>query len=318
MIATACGREKTLTKLLQISYPIIQAGMVYCSGGKLAAAAAKSGCLGLIGAGSMKPPLLKDQIIKAKSLTDKSIGVNIPLLYPHVSEQIDVALKEGIKIFFTSAGSPKKYTSYLKEKGCIVVHVVSSPALAKKCEDAGVDAVVAEGFEAGGHNGREEITTMVLIPQVCDAVKVPVIAAGGIAGGNQIAAALCLGASGVQIGTRFAATVESSAHLRFKETILKAGFGDTRLMMKSLVPVRLLDNPFAREVYRLEKSGASPEVLKEFLGKGRAGKGMLEGDLEQGELEIGQVSAMVKDIPTCSELVQSLVRRYRQVLADLK
>lgn len=299
--------ESSISKLFGTKYPIVQAGMVYCSGGKLAAAAANAGCLGLIGAGSMSPQLLREQITKAQKLSRNPMGVNLPLIYHEVEEQIAVALELGIKIFFTSAGSPKKFTAKLKDAGATVVHVTSSPALAVKSRDAGVDAVVAEGFEAGGHNGREELTTMVLIPQVRDAVDIPVIAAGGIADGRQIAAAMCLGADGVQIGSRFAATVESSAHPNFKSAIVNAGSGDTKLMMKRSIPVRLLRNKFSGEIEELEERGASGQELQQHLGKGRARRGMLEGDVEDGELEIGQVSGMIADIPTCADLVSELV-----------
>ncbi len=290
--------------------PIIQAGMVWVSGGKLAAAAANAGALGLIGAGSMKPDLLKVHITKAQSLTNQPIGVNLPLLYHGIEEQIQVCLDAGIRIFFTSAGSPKKFTPFLKSHQCTVVHVTSTPDLAKKCEDAGVDAVVAEGFEAGGHNGRDELTTMVLIPQVVDAVRIPVIAAGGIADGRQLAAALALGADGVQIGSRFAATIESSAHDRFKQAICDATSASTMLVMKKSVPVRLLKNKFYEEITKLEASGASAEELEKHLGKGRAKAGMLEGKLDEGELEIGQVAGMISDIPTCKELVDRLMDQY--------
>ncbi len=310
-------KNKKITELFGIEYPIIQAGMVWVSGAKLAAASANAGCLGIIGAGSMRPDLLKEHILKAKSLTDKPLAVNIPLLYKYASEHIETALENGIKIFFTSAGSPKKYTSYLKEKGCIVVHVTSSPELAKKCEDAGVDAIVAEGFEAGGHNGRDEITTMSLIPQVVKAVKIPVIAAGGIASGQSILAAMALGADGVQIGSRFACTEESSAHQNFKEAIIKAQSGDTCLSMKEVVPVRLLKNDFYDKVVELEKKCAGKEALVELLGKGRAKLGMLDGNLSEGELEIGQVSALINDIPTVSTLVESLIHEYKSTLSNL-
>lgn len=301
--------------LLKIKYPIIQAGMVWVSGGKLAAAASNAGALGLIGAGSMKPELLKEHITKAKSLTKNPFGINVPLLYHGVEDQLKTALDEGVRIFFTSAGSPKKYTKFLKNEGAIVIHVTSSPILAKKCEDAGVDAIVAEGFEAGGHNGREEITTMALIPQVVDAVNIPIIAAGGIADGRQMAAALCLGAEAVQIGSRFAVTKESSAHDNFQQAIIDSGFGDTKLMMKELVPVRLLDNQFAREVADLENGSSEglKEKLATLLGKGRAKAGMLDGDLEQGELEIGQVSAMIKESLSCNELVERLIKEYNNI-----
>jgi enoyl-[acyl-carrier protein] reductase II len=299
-----------IVKIFGIQHPIIQAGMVWVSGGKLAAAAANAGALGLIGAGSMKPDLLKHHINKAKSLTQKPIGVNLPLLYHGVEEQIAICLDAGIRIFFTSAGSPKKYTPMLKSNGAIVVHVTSTPELAKKCEDAGVDAVVAEGFEAGGHNGRDEITTMVLIPEVVDAVKIPVIAAGGIADGRQMAAALALGADAIQVGSRFAATVESSAHINFKNAIVQASPTSTMLAMKKTVPVRLLKNKFYEEISLLEKRGASAEELNAHLGKGRAKAGMLDGDLDTGELEIGQVSGMIDDIPTCQDLVTRMIREY--------
>lgn len=308
--------ENPITKLFAIRAPIIQAGMVWVSGGKLAAAAANAGALGLIGAGSMKPDLLRQHIIKAKALTNNPIGVNLPLLYHGIEEQISVCLELGIKIFFTSAGSPKKFTPMLKTNGCTVVHVTSTPELAKKCEDAGVDAVVAEGFEAGGHNGRDEITTLVLIPQVVDAVKIPVIAAGGIADGRQMAAAMMLGASGVQIGSRFAATLESSAHEKFKQAILSASATSTMLSMKKTVPVRLLKNKFYEEITKLEDRCATAQELQDHLGKGRAKAGMLEGDLDNGELEIGQVAGMIKDIPSCQQLVERLVEGYRKALSS--
>lgn len=306
-----------LIKLFGIRYPIIQAGMVWVSGGKLAAAASEAGALGLIGAGSMQPDVLREHLRKARALTQRPLGVNIPLLYPRVQEQIDTALAEGIRIFFTSAGSPKTWTPYLKDKGCTVVHVTSTPELAQKCEAAGVDAVVAEGFEAGGHNGRDEITTLVLIPQVADAVKIPVIAAGGIADGRGIAAAIALGAHGVQLGTRFAATVESSAHPNFKSLITRIPPGGTMLSMKSLVPVRLVKNKFFEQVAALEARGASKEELSTLLGKGRARLGMLEGNLDDGELEIGQIASMVRDLPTCAVLVQRLVQEYTAAMQRL-
>jgi enoyl-[acyl-carrier protein] reductase II len=310
-------QSNPLCRLFGTRTPIVQAGMVWDSGGRLAAAAAESGALGLIGAGSMKPDLLSQHIQKAKSLTTKPIGINLPLLYSGAEEQIKVALDLGIRIFFTSAGSPKKFTSMLKANGCVVVHVTSTPDLAKKCEDAGVDAVVAEGFEAGGHNGRDEITTLVLIPQVVDAVKIPVIAAGGIADGRGIAAAFALGASGVQIGSRFAATQESSAHENFKNAIKEAGPNATMLSMRQLVPVRLLRNKFYDDVTKLEQDCASSEQISALLGKGRARAGMLEGDLVEGELEIGQIAGMIQDIPTCRELVERLEREFRSVMMRL-
>ena len=311
--------NNTICQLLGTQFPIIQAGMVWVSGGKLAGAAAEAGCLGVIGAGSMKPDLLREHIQKAESISPNGVlAVNIPLLYPKADEQIQAALDEGIKIFITSAGSPKKFTSMLKDQGCIVIHVTSSPALALKCEAAGVDAIIAEGFEAGGHNGRDEITTMVLIPQVRDAISIPLIAAGGIADGRQMLAAFSLGADGVQIGSAFAATVESSAHGNFKKAIVEAGFGDTKLMMKSVVPVRLLKNQFYDEIETLEQTGASNEELIAHLGKGRAREGMLEGDLNRGELEIGQVSGMISSTPTAAEYVEILLKEYDSALNTLR
>jgi enoyl-[acyl-carrier protein] reductase II len=306
--------KSELSKILKIEHPIIQAGMVWVSGGKLAAASAEAGILGVIGAGSMKPELLKLHIQKAKSLTKypERLAVNIPLLYEKTKDQIDVALKNDIRTFITSAGSPKTYTQYLKDQGCVVIHVTSSPDLALKCEAAGVDAVIAEGFEAGGHNGRDEITTMVLIPQVVDAVKIPVIAAGGIGDGRSMAAAFCLGAQGVQMGTRFVMAKESSAHENFKNAILKATAGSTKLMMKNLVPVRLLKNKFFEEVMALEENCASKEELENLLGHGRAKEGMLEGNMDRGELEIGQISAMMKDIPTTQEIVTRVMEEFRK------
>ena len=310
-----------ICKLLSIDYPIIQAGMVWVSGGKLAAAVANCGGLGLIGAGSMSPSLLQKQIQKAKKLLSPSakgnLGVNIPLLFREVEAQIEVALKEGIKVFFTSAGSPRSFTPLLKKEKAKVIHVTSSPTLAQKCAHAGVDAIVGEGFEAGGHNGREEITTMALIPQIRDAVDLPLIAAGGIFDGRQIAAAFALGAEGVQIGTGFVTTHESSAHLNFKEAIVKAQFGDTKLSLKKHIPVRLLKNSFAQKIHELESRGASREELETHLGKGRAKKGMHEGDLEEGELEIGQVSAMTKKMISVEEYMTNLVEQYKKACQQL-
>jgi enoyl-[acyl-carrier protein] reductase II len=291
--------------------------MVWVSGGRLAAGAAEAGCLGLIGAGSMTPDLLRHHIRKARDLTRRPIGVNIPLLYAHAAAHVDVALAEGIRVFFTSAGSPKTFTPRLKGEGAVVVHVTSSPDLAAKCEGAGVDAVVAEGFEAGGHNGRDEITTLVLVREAVQAVGIPVIAAGGIGDGHAIAAALALGASGVQIGTRFAATVESSGHPHFKAAVVGATAGATRLMMKKHVPVRMMRNRFFDEVAALEDRGASVDELRELLGQGRARRGIHEGDLEQGELEMGQVSGLIEDVPTCGELVARLIGEYEAALAAL-
>jgi enoyl-[acyl-carrier protein] reductase II len=308
-----------ITEILPIKYPIIQAGMVWVSGGKLAAASANAGILGVIGSGSMKPDLLREHILKAQSLTGfpERLAVNVPLLYEKTKEQLEVALNLGIKIFITSAGSPKTYTKWLKDQGCIVIHVTSSPELAKKCEAAGCDSIIAEGFEAGGHNGRDEITTMALIPQVVDAVKIPVIAAGGIVDGRGIAAALSLGAHGVQLGTRFVATIESSAHDNFKQAILNSHPGSTMLMMKKHVPVRLFKNSFYEEMKKLEDLGASEEELVKLLGHGRARMGMLEGDMDQGEIEIGQGCSLIKDCPTVSEVVEHLLADYQKAKISL-
>ncbi|MES2615275.1 MAG: nitronate monooxygenase [Bdellovibrionota bacterium] len=304
--------QTRITKLFNIDAPIVQAGMVWVSGAKLAAAAANNGCLGLIGAGSMAPDLLRDHIRKAKTLTNKSFGVNVPLLYEKTKEQIQVALDEGVKIFFTSAGSPKTWTSLLKKEGCIVVHVTSTPELAKKCEDAGVDAVVVEGFEAGGHNGRDEITSLVLLQQVYKTLSIPVIAAGGFGSGQSILAALVLGAEAVQIGTLFAAVEESSAHQNFKNFMCNASHNSTFLRMKKLVPVRLLENEFAKTVANAEEKCASKEELQQLLGKGRAKQGMLLGDLQEGELEVGQIVSQIHEVMSCSQLVEKLKEEFVQ------
>ena len=308
-------QDNRISSLFDIEYPIIQAGMIWISGGKLAAACSNAGILGLIGAGSMAPELLEKHIKKAQQLTNKPFGINLPLLYHRVEEQIEVALKSGVKIFFTSAGSPKKYTAFLKEKGCTVVHVTSSPELAVKCENARVDAIVAEGFEAGGHNGRDEITTMCLIPQVVDAVNIPVIAAGGIGDGRAIAASMVLGADGVQIGTRFIAVQESSAHQQYVDELINAGSGATFLAMKRHVPVRLVKNHFFESIQKMEKEGRPIEEIVAFMGKDRAKKGMLEGDVVDGKLEAGQVCAMIKDNPTSAELVQRLIQETKSALS---
>lgn len=302
--------KNRILKLFNIDNPIVQAGMVWVSGAKLAAASANAGCLGLIGAGSMNPILLRKHIKKAKSLTTKSIGVNIPLLYEKTEEQMKTALDEGIRIFFTSAGSPKKWTPFLKKEGCVVVHVVSTPDFAQKCQDAGVDAVVIEGFEAGGHNGRDEITTLVLLQQVKDLLSIPIIAAGGIGSGNAILAAMALGAEGVQIGTAFAATLESSAHQNFKQAMCQANFNSTFLRMKKLVPVRLLNNDFSKKVASAEDRCASQDELQEILGKGRAKEGMLNGNLQEGELEVGQIVSEIKEILSCAKLVDKFKYEY--------
>lgn len=309
--------KNRITELFGIENPIVQAGMVWVSGGKLAAAAANSGCLGLIGAGSMQPDLLREHIQKARTLTKKPIGVNVPLLYEKTAEQIKVALEEGIKIFFTSAGSPKTWTPLLKKEGATVVHVVSTPEFAKKSEDAGVDAVVVEGFEAGGHNGRDEITTLVLLQQLYNQLKIPVIAAGGIGSGNAILAAMALGADGVQLGTAFAATQESSAHDNFKQAMCASKFNSTFLRMKKLVPVRLLNNEFSRAVARAEEECASREELENLLGKGRARLGMLQGYLDEGELEIGQIVSQMKEILPCAQLVEKLKAEYLEARSKI-
>ena len=306
-----------LTQLLHIEYPIIQAGMIWASGWKLASAVSRAGGLGILGAGSMYPDVLREQIRKCQAATDRPFGVNLPLLYPDIEKHIEIIIENRVPVVITSAGSPKTWTSILKEKGIRVIHVVSSSAFAQKAVAAGCDAVVAEGYEAGGHNGREETTTMVLIPQVVQAVSIPVIAAGGIATGQQMLAALALGASGVQIGTRFLASEESSAHPDFKKKVIEAKEGDTHLRMHKLVPVRLLQNEFYKRIEEAESRGATAEELKEILGKARAKKGMFEGDLEEGELEIGQVSALLNDILPAETIVQNLLREYQQALDDL-
>ena len=277
--------RKSITELFGIEYPIVQGGMIWCSGWELASAVSNAGGLGLIGSGSMYPEVLRDHIRKCKQATDKPFGVNVPLLYPDIDQHLEIIVEEGVKIVFTSAGNPAKYTGWLKDRGITVVHVVANTKFAKKCEDAGVDAIVAEGFEAGGHNGREETTTMCLIPMIVDSVSVPVIAAGGIGCGRTMAAAMCLGASGVQVGSRFAASLESSAHAHFKEQILAAVEGSTELTLKEITPVRLLKNPFYQSVIAAYERGANLEELTLLLGRGRAKRGMFEGDLVEGELE---------------------------------
>jgi len=306
-----------LTQLLHIEYPIIQAGMIWASGWKLASAVSRAGGLGILGAGSMYPDVLREQIRKCKAATDRPFGVNLPLLYPDIEKHIEIIIENRVPVVITSAGSPKTWTSILKEKGIRVIHVVSSSAFAQKAVAAGCDAVVAEGYEAGGHNGREETTTMVLIPQVVQAVSIPVIAAGGIATGQQMLAALALGASGVQIGTRFLASDESSAHPDFKKKVIEAKEGDTHLRMHKLVPVRLLQNEFYRRVEEAEARGACADELKEILGRARAKKGMFEGDLDEGELEIGQASSLLDDILPAETIVRNLLQDYQHALEAL-
>jgi enoyl-[acyl-carrier protein] reductase II len=295
-----------ITHLLQIRYPIIQAGMVWTSGWKLASAVSNAGGLGLIGSGSMYPEVLREHIIKCRKATDKSFGVNLPLIYPNIEEHINIIIEEKVPVVFTSAGNPKAWTSTLKSKGITVVHVISSSTFAQKAEAAGCDAVVAEGFEAGGHNGRDETTTMVLVPAVKGSVTIPVIAAGGIATGRQMLASMVLGAEGVQVGSRFVCSVEASCHINFKIEIVAAGEGATMLSMKQTIPVRLLKNKFYEMVKLAEERGASKEELLEILGKGRAKKGMFEGQLDEGELEIGQVSALIDSIKPAGEIVNEI------------
>ena len=302
-----------ITSLFNIQYPIIQGGMIWCSGWELASAVSNAGGLGLIGSGSMYPEVLRGHIQKCKAATSKPFGVNVPLLYPDIDKHLEIIVEEGVKIVFTSAGNPAKYTSWLKERGITVAHVVANTKFAKKCEEAGVDAIVAEGFEAGGHNGREETTTMCLIPMITDSTSLPVIAAGGIGCGRTMAAAFCLGAEGVQVGSRFAASEESSAHISFKEQIIQAKEGSTQLTLKEITPVRLLKNAFFDRVEGVYEQGGSVEELKELLGRGRAKKGMFEGDLEEGELEIGQISARLDHIEKAVDIVNSMMLEFGQV-----
>lgn len=306
--------SNSITQLFNIEKPIIQGGMIWASGWRLASAVSNAGGLGLIGSGSMYPEVLKEHIQKCKAATDKPFGVNIPLLYPDIDKHVQTIIDEKVPIVFSSAGNPKTYTSILKQHGITVVHVVSSSKFALKAQDAGCDAVVAEGFEAGGHNGREETTTMVLIPAVCNAVAIPVIAAGGIATGRQMLAAMVLGASGVQMGSRFIASEEASSHVNFKNTVINTGEGETQLSLKKLTPVRLIKNNFFNEVQEAELRGASPEELQQLLGRGRAKKGMFEGDLDAGELEIGQVSALLKSIQPASVIIDEVWTEFQQLL----
>ncbi|GAA4777050.1 MULTISPECIES: NAD(P)H-dependent flavin oxidoreductase [Flavobacterium] len=299
-----------ITQLFNIKYPIVQGGMIWNSGYKLASAVSNAGGLGLIGAGSMYPNVLREHIQKCKKATDKPFGVNVPMLYPNIEEIMDIIVEEGVKIVFTSAGNPKTWTSFLKEKGITVVHVVSSSKFALKAQEAGVDAIVAEGFEAGGHNGREETTTLTLIPMVREKISIPLIAAGGIATGRGILAAMVLGADGVQVGSRFAASVESSAHDDFKKTIVDLEEGGTHLTLKELAPVRLIKNKFYNDVQELYTKCPSVDDLKNLLGRARAKRGMFEGDLVEGELEIGQISGLIKDIKPVSEIVNDMVTEF--------
>ena len=302
--------NNTITNLFGIQYPIIQAGMVWNSGWKLASASSNSGILGLIGAGSMYPDVLRKHIQKCTLATDKPFGVNVPLLYPNIEEIMQIIVEEDVKIVFTSAGNPSAWAQWLKNHGITVVHVVSSVKFALKAEACGVDAIVAEGFEAGGHNGREETTTFTLIPMVCKAVSIPVIAAGGIATGRGMLSAMTLGAQGVQIGSRFVTSIESSAHQAFKAEVLKAKDGATQLTLKELTPVRLLKNKFYQDVVRLYQSHPTQEDLKKFLGRARAKKGMFEGDLEEGELEIGQIAGLIDDILPVKEIIEQIITEF--------
>ncbi|MEY8848315.1 NAD(P)H-dependent flavin oxidoreductase [Psychroserpens sp. XS_ASV72] len=301
-----------ITELFNIQYPIVQAGMIWNSGWKLASAASNAGALGLLGAGSMYPDVLREHIQKCKKATNKPFGVNVPMLYPNIEEIMDIIVEEGVEIVFTSAGNPKTWTSWLKERGVKVVHVVSSVKFALKAQEAGVDAIVAEGFEAGGHNGREETTTLTLIPMVKEQLRVPLIAAGGIATGEAMLAVMILGADAVQVGSRFVASEEASSHQAFKKVVVDANEGDTHLTLKELAPVRLIKNKFYNELQELYKKCASVEELKAHLGRARAKRGMFEGDLEDGELEIGQISGLIHDIKPAAQIVEDMVLEFQQ------
>ncbi|TYC17038.1 nitronate monooxygenase [Bizionia gelidisalsuginis] len=309
--------ENRITQLFNIKYPIIQAGMIWNSGWKLASAASNSGILGLIGAGSMYPEVLREHIQKCKKATDKPFGVNVPMLYPNITEIMDIIVEEGVKIVFTSAGNPKTWTKWLQERGITVVHVVSSVKFALKSQEAGVDAIVAEGFEAGGHNGRDETTTLTLIPMVKEQLQIPLIAAGGIASGKAMLACMVLGADAVQVGSRFVASEESSAHQKFKEVVVTAKEGDTQLTLKELAPVRLIKNKFYNELQELYKSSPSVDDLVKLLGRARAKKGMFEGDLEDGELEIGQISGLIHDIKPVATIVEDMVAEFEKAKANV-
>ena len=307
-----------ITQLFNIKYPIIQGGMIWNSGYKLASAVSNAGGLGLIGAGSMYPDVLREHIQKCKKVTDKPFGVNVPMLYPNIEDIIQIIIEEDVKIVFTSAGNPKTWTSYLKEKGITVVHVVSSSKFALKAQEAGVDAVVAEGFEAGGHNGREETTTFTLIQMVKEQINIPLIAAGGIATGRGMLAAMILGADGVQMGTRFAASFESSSHDNFKKTIIKIKEGDTQLTLKELAPVRLIKNKFYNDIQDLYSKCPTLEELKTLLGRARAKKGMFEGDLEEGELEIGQIAGLIHEIKSVESIINEVIQEFQIASKDIQ
>ncbi len=310
-------KKTRVCDLFGIEYPIVQGGMIWVSGGKLAAAVSEAGALGLIGAGSMDADLLRRHIRKAKTLTEKPFGVNLPIFQPHAESMIPVILEEGVRIVFTSGGSPKKYTRTFKDAGARVAHVTSTPELAVKCADAGVDAVVVEGFEAGGHNGRDELTTFTLVPRTADLVDIPVIAAGGIGDGRGVAAAMALGAEGVQVGSRFVCAREASAHPAFQNEVLKARGDDTFLVLKSLIPVRLIRNAFRLRVEEAERAGADRETLSGLLGRGRSRLGMLEGNIEEGELEIGQVAGLIHEIQPAARIVNDLVSGARKAMESL-
>lgn len=307
-----------ICEVFGIKYPVIQGGMVWCSGWKLASAVSNAGGLGLLGAGSMYPEVLREHIQKCRSATNHPFGVNVPLLYPEMDKIMQVIIEEDVKIVFTSAGSPAKWTPFLKERGIKVAHVISNTKFALKCAEAGVDAVVAEGFEAGGHNGREETTTMVLVPHVRSVVSLPLIAAGGIGSGKTMLAAMCLGAEGIQVGTRFAITQESSAHINFKNLVISLPEGGTMLTLKQLAPVRMIKNRFFDQVQEAQMKGATVDELRILLGRGRAKKGIFEGDLDEGELEIGQVSAMISQLQTVNEVMQQIIGEYNHTLGEFR
>lgn len=313
----ALFQHNTITQLYNIQYPIIQGGMIWASGWRLASAVSNAGGLGLLGAGSMYPDVLREHIQKCKKATNKPFGVNVPMLYPNIEEIMDIIVEEGVKVVFTSAGNPKTWTPFLKENGITVTHVVSSSKFALKSQDAGVDAVVAEGFEAGGHNGREETTTLTLIPSVKEQLEIPLIAAGGIGSGKAMLAAMVLGADGVQVGSRFVATHEASSHIEFKKKVVEAKEGSTKLMLKELAPVRLLKNKFYEDIEALYTKAPTVDELKTLLGRARAKRGMFEGDLVEGELEIGQVSALIHEIKPAATVVAEMVSEFQESLAAL-
>ena len=306
--------QNRITELFKVQYPIVQAGMIWCSGWELASAVSNAGGLGIIGSGSMYPDILREHIVKCKAATQKPFAVNVPLLYPDLDQHIQIIIEEGVKIVFTSAGNPATYTSFLKQQGITVVHVIANEKFALKAQSCGADAIVAEGFEAGGHNGREETTTLCLVPQIVNAVNIPVIAAGGIGTGKSMLAAMALGAEGVQVGSRFVLSEESSGHPAFKQAVLEATDGSTELSIKQLMPVRLLKNKFYFAIKKAEEECAGKEQLAQILGRGRAKKGMFEGNLEEGELEIGQISGYLKDIKPAAEIIHEMVQEYNLAL----